>query len=201
MLPLHEKTNMVNLIFLYSILIVGLSIGTQAKFHNRIVGGNDASIEDYPYQISLLSMGQHICGGSIISPFYAVTAAHCTDGSDAVSLSVRYGSSIRNAGGLINPVSEIFQHPDYDKPTNNYDVSVLRFDVPFIESQFAQSIPLCSCEVPEGALTTISGWGDTVDGMTSPPMVLQAGEVPRVSDEECRRLLGENSKISFYREL
>ena len=46
----------------------------------RIVGGYDTTIEDHPYQISLRWYENHICGGSIISENFVVTAGHCTNG-------------------------------------------------------------------------------------------------------------------------
>ncbi|WP_407808037.1 trypsin-like serine protease, partial [Staphylococcus aureus] len=49
----------------------------------RIVGGSSISISSVPWQISLQYYGSHICGGSIISANYIVTAAHCTDGLTA----------------------------------------------------------------------------------------------------------------------
>lgn len=44
----------------------------------RIVGGQDANITDYPYQVSVLFNGLHGCGGSILNQKYILTAAHCT---------------------------------------------------------------------------------------------------------------------------
>lgn len=46
----------------------------------RIVGGSDAIIDDFPYQVSLQYTGKHYCGGSILSKTIILTAAHCTDG-------------------------------------------------------------------------------------------------------------------------
>lgn len=62
-------------------IIAGASIlnGT-AVLEDRIVGGTDTVIEDYPYQLSLEIFGSHACGASIISANRALTAAHCTDG-------------------------------------------------------------------------------------------------------------------------
>lgn len=57
------------------------------NFGNRIFGGNETSIEDFPW-IALLeyskdgsSKGYH-CGGSLINNRYVITAAHCIKGSD-----------------------------------------------------------------------------------------------------------------------
>ena len=45
--------------------------------NTRIVGGMTARRGSWPWQILLLFDGQAMCGGSLISPLWVVTAAHC----------------------------------------------------------------------------------------------------------------------------
>jgi len=45
---------------------------------NRIIGGRGATAHSWPWQCSLQNASHvHMCGCSIISPNYVITAAHC----------------------------------------------------------------------------------------------------------------------------
>lgn len=48
--------------------------------HTRIVGGTNAQPGSWPWQVTMDYTGEpapHWCGGSIVTPEWIVTAAHC----------------------------------------------------------------------------------------------------------------------------
>lgn len=69
----------------YFILASALACVAWANPTGRVVGGNDAVRSQFPYQISLRRDHSHVCGGSIISNRYILTAAHCVviEGTEA----------------------------------------------------------------------------------------------------------------------
>ncbi|KAJ8976735.1 hypothetical protein NQ317_004286 [Molorchus minor] len=152
----------------------------------RIVGGEDADISDYSYQLSLLYLGSHICGAATISPTWALTAAHCLYSTSPSVFSVRAGSSIRNSGGEVVSVAEIKHHPEYRKTTLDYDIATLRLSSA-IDIATSQAIPLPSpaLKPPAGLNSVITGWGATSQGGSSAD-VLQVVEVPIINQTDCR---------------
>lgn len=43
----------------------------------RIVGGRNATCDEFPHQVSFVVNNSYFCGGFIISEQYIMTAAHC----------------------------------------------------------------------------------------------------------------------------
>ena len=45
----------------------------------RILYGEEADINEYPWQISMWIDQSHFCGGTLVTDQWVVTAAHCVD--------------------------------------------------------------------------------------------------------------------------
>ncbi|KAL4921337.1 trypsin-like cysteine/serine peptidase domain-containing protein [Aspergillus aurantiobrunneus] len=167
-----------------SIAFVSLLSAVLAE--EAIVGGDDATIEQFPYQVALLSDGSLLCGGSIISNQYVVTAGHCTSGASARSLSVRVGSSSSSSGGTEVGVSSIAVHPDFNGNTVDNDISILTLaeELTFGDGIAAVDLPTSNSLPEAGTTATASGWGALREGGTPSP-TLQSVEVPIVSKQQC----------------
>ncbi|CAG9763026.1 unnamed protein product [Ceutorhynchus assimilis] len=180
-------------------------IKDQVGFYNvndtiKIVGGEPTDILNFPYQVSLQYYYRHICGGSIISQRWIVSAAHCTQISwlsntaPLAGFTVRVGSSFVQSEGRVLAVSNIVEHPVYGNSAASaydYDISLIMVSSPISYSPSIQPIPLPPINqkpIP-GASCLITGWGDLLEGGSSPAR-LHVVDVPWISNESCTEYYG-----------
>ncbi|XP_058808148.1 trypsin-1-like [Phymastichus coffea] len=181
--------------YLLAVIFVGVSNAhsvrpTESIPTDRIVGGRSAFIQNYPYQVSLQYSGNHICGGSIISESYVVTAGHCIVAS-ADRLSVRAGTSFFERGGTVHSVVKVKRHENYQ--TNRYgvpsnDVAVLKIANPFTIDATHRPIELFEAnkQLSPGTNVVITGWGRTRN-FGSPANQLQTVTIPIIERNTCDR--------------
>ncbi|XP_055641750.1 trypsin-7-like isoform X2 [Toxorhynchites rutilus septentrionalis] len=159
----------------------------------KIIGGHSVDVRSFPYQLSLRSNSYHICGASVISRDWALTAAHCVASQKNLSaISLRAGSSDRSFGGTIYNVSQIAVHPQYNPLLFDHDVALLRVSGPF-KSTDVKSILIASegYEPLEGLRSMVTGWG-RMQSNDRLPDLLHAVDIPIISREECGRFWGES---------
>ncbi|XP_065169495.1 trypsin-1-like [Atheta coriaria] len=149
-----------------AVLVASAAANVRPRLDGRIVGGENVDITEYPHQISLQYYGSHICGGSIIGDKWVVTAAHCTDGSSASSLSILAGVTNLNDNGQQINVRAIHQNPDFSMSNLDSDVSVLELSSAISLGSNAQPITLASdgSDPAEGTDVICTGWGATSEG-------------------------------------
>ena len=144
-----------------------------------IVGGNTAADGEFPFLVRLyitIDDATYLCGGSLLSDTWVITAAHCLVGATASGVSIRAGSNQKSSGGEVISASQIFTHPDYD----NYS---LDNDLALIELSAAVSAPKTgtinrlttneSSAMPEGSTVWVAGWGTTASGGSSSENLLK----------------------------
>ncbi|XP_018580037.1 trypsin-3 [Anoplophora glabripennis] len=158
----------------------------------RIVGGTDTTIEAHPYIVSLREYDSHVCGGSIISSTWILTAAHCLEGPVSI-YSIQAGSTVRNSGGQVIAISRVIIHENFSWITIDFDVALVQLASP-ITIAVARAITMAPEGGPPAAGVTavVTGWGHIAEGGPA-ATVLQVVQVPIISQANCRIAYGENS--------
>ncbi|XP_039250840.2 mannan-binding lectin serine protease 2-like isoform X2 [Styela clava] len=173
----------------------------------QIAGGRKSLRNEWPWLV-FLNFGRHkdlgaeisICGGSLISPNYVLTAAHCLNSTDypgdvrwANRTHIWLGAHDRDEKPDIVKYVEaetIILHPKYYKSSTwNYDVALIRIRETIIMSSKIRPICLPSTDkefklVNPGASGEVAGWG-LYDVGFRPADVLMHAEFPIVSHSVC----------------
>lgn len=157
----------------------------------RIVGGYATTIEAFPWIVTIQLYGSHHCGGSIISATRLLTAAHCTQDTPVSSLQIRAGSTDSQAGGEFVQVTNIIEHPLYNRLTLENDVSILWIPALNLAPAGVATIglPAQHAPVPTGALAHVAGWGALCWNCPGTNM-LRYVSVPIVSNAACNAYFG-----------
>ncbi|TVQ28289.1 MAG: peptidase S1 [Wenzhouxiangella sp.] len=157
----------------------------------RIVGGEDADIEDYPWQVALLDNNDaQECGGSILNERWILTAAHCFDTSVP---KIRAGVTDWREPGQTIIVARSIPHPDYDPTTEENDIALLELEAALdLSGARARPIPIMTATQAAAGLQNpgveaiVTGWGATSEGGVG-SNILQVATVPIVSNEDANQ--------------
>ncbi|XP_050072586.1 trypsin-5-like [Anopheles maculipalpis] len=153
---------------------------------NRIVGGHVATIESYPYQVSVQELSVHVCGGSIITDRWILTAGHCVDDTIPRYMNVRVGSAFYNENGTVYGVEMAIPHPNHVPYSWIMDFALLQLNESLVFSTFVQPVALASHRNDQlyDRDCVVTGWGRTLNEEESFDQ-LRAVEIPLVSRELC----------------
>ncbi|XP_049788114.1 trypsin alpha-3-like isoform X2 [Schistocerca cancellata] len=133
----------------------------RSRLDGRIVGGSAVSISQYPWQL-YFTIGNYMCGASIISSNWALSAAHCVDGYSISQMLLRAGTSTRGSGGTTHSIATGYIHGSYSG--NDYDICVVQVSNAFSFNSNVQAVGLASSEPSAGTSVTVTGWGTTSSG-------------------------------------
>ncbi|CAF3219931.1 unnamed protein product, partial [Rotaria sp. Silwood2] len=96
----------------------------------RIVGGENAGEASWGWAVSISINETFLCGGSILSSSWIITAAHCVENFKASQFIIYAGSTLLWSGTQTRTVSKILVHPRYNSSVYVNDISLLKFSSP-----------------------------------------------------------------------
>ncbi|XP_031698480.1 anionic trypsin-2-like, partial [Anarrhichthys ocellatus] len=105
------------------VLWVGVTVGTVVDLQKRILGGRDCANDERQYHVVLeIYNGTHefLCGGSLISDRWILTAAHCFKPR---------GTIVAVLGGHLHPEDRVYI-PATPEIFRDHDIMLLKLPEP-----------------------------------------------------------------------
>lgn len=166
------------------------------KLKSSVSSATGTSANEWPWLVSLhfLPSKEYFCGGTIVSEYHVLTAAHCVDHKgegrlDPDQILVYLGkhnlSSSDETYEWFHPY-QILVHPDWEDSGNRFDadIAILIVAVPI---PFSKTIaPVClwtELAEEEDYTGTVVGWGEF--GSLKKPDVPHQLQVQRVTSAKC----------------
>ncbi|XP_076341795.1 chymotrypsinogen B-like [Tachypleus tridentatus] len=174
--------------------------GTLPELSFRIINGEETSVNKYPWMVLLrYERKKHrrgSCGGTLISPSYVLTAAHCSTRNNrrkplkpgqAETITGEHDKWVIETQSKVVDIEYVMIHPQYrPKPVLN-DIALWKLKHPVELSEYVDLICLPPPDVNfSGMQGTIVGWGWTNSNGGEYSHVLKEAKVPIWSPSECQ---------------
>ncbi|XP_069011770.1 chymotrypsin-like protease CTRL-1 [Embiotoca jacksoni] len=164
-----------------------------APLNTRIAGGENTIAGSWPWQVSihLTAIGAHICGGTLISDQWVLTAAHCIVTNSTSAWTVYLGRETQ-AGPNVNEVkhtlSKVIVHPNYNDTLFNNDIALMKLSSPVTFTDYIRPVCLASNSslFYNSTLCWATGWGKLGRDEPLPASsALQEVQIPVIGNKQC----------------
>ncbi|GCC26224.1 transmembrane protease serine 2-like [Chiloscyllium punctatum] len=171
-----------------------IDCGKKIKTSTRIVGGAPAQLGEWPWQVSLHYKSRHVCGATIISQDWIITATHCffeDDSYQPINWRVYSGfiSQRELYRATLRSVSRIVVHSRYSSDTNDNDIALMKLSNPlqFTDKIRPACLPTFDQQFPDGISCWITGFGHTEENARVISDILQEASVNIIGTRTCNQ--------------
>jgi uncharacterized delta-60 repeat protein len=169
-----------------------------------IIGGEDAELSDFPYQVRVeIDVGNGNvgeCGGSYIASLWILTAAHCVTSltrpypAYAANKVTVYSGSAKQNEQTATSVQNVYVYPQYSPLTN--DIALLKLQAPLPAGMKQITLPTADQPLPAPpSAVLVSGWGQVSDTAGSEPNDLKKVTIDTVSNDTCNEAKSYNGLV------
>jgi len=162
---------------------------------DRIVDGDESSVHSWPWQVRVRPCSNYrctfLCGGSIISKQWVLTAAHCipyraNKGNITVGNHYVWTDEQLDPFSKNHTISKIVNHHGWNKYTRVNDITLIQVHVAFTYNSHVSPVCLPTQDtcITYGSACAVTGWGYTAANKISP--TLQELAVRLISYKKCR---------------
>ncbi|XP_002930546.1 coagulation factor X isoform X1 [Ailuropoda melanoleuca] len=158
----------------------------------RIVGGQDCKDGECPWQALLVNEeNEGFCGGTILSEFHILTAAHCVQQAKKFTVRVGERDMDKEEGNEVaHEVELAVRHNRFVRETYDFDIAVVKLKTPITFRMNVAPACLPQKDWAESTLMTqktgiVSGFGKTHE-KGRPSRTLKMMEVPYVDRNTCK---------------
>ncbi|KAM4904256.1 acrosin-like [Sylvia borin] len=161
----------------------------------RVVGGADAKPGAWPWIVSLkhprIPGTRHLCGGSLITADWVLTAAHCFDPVRKISMVYLVIGATQltkpGSGAQLRRIKKLVLHEHYNKNDKSNDIALLQLSKPVDCSPYTQLACVADPTLSLSELQNcwVAGWGATTARAQNSSDILQEAKVQLIDLQLC----------------
>ncbi|NXK69437.1 ACRO protein, partial [Sylvietta virens] len=135
----------------------------------RVVGGADAKPGAWPWIVSLKHPGipgtRHLCGGSLLTANWVLTAAHCFDSVRKIGIVYLVIGATQltkpGPGAQLRRIKKLVRHEHYNKNDKSNDIALLELSKPVDCNPYTQLACVADPTIKLSELQNcwVAGWG------------------------------------------